>query len=277
VAPLHRFFKSDSSLQLHTDDTSLQDKTVVSITTPEDEDELGCTRDSKGQGINPRPSITSSDHPVHVQPSISERSRCDTNGDDGGEPGIRIRPFKIAATYKFRAVAKRNNAAAALQTSTRGEAPFREFANSSLIPEQSRQRAAPLLNSKDLLRNFRALTLEDQTKFIDKVDRVRRRWSILLSQYPPSIISTKAYPTIHSPDVKPVITLGDLCSATERLPTSALLSTGLEKRGNIAVASGGFTDVWRGEYYATQVAIKAFRIYPAQDLKEAKKVSIRST
>jgi len=95
--------------------------------------------------------------------------------------------------------------------------------------------------------------------------------------YQPSIISAKAYPTIHSSDAKSVIALGEICSATERLPTSALLSTGLEKRGNIAVASGGFTDIWRGEYYAMQVAIKAFRIYPAQNLKEAKEVSIRST
>ena len=72
---------------------------------------------------------------------------------------------------------RKSNAAAAPQssTSTRGEAPFREFATNTLTPEQSRQRAAPLLNSKDLLRNVRALTPEDQTKFIDKVDKVRRR------------------------------------------------------------------------------------------------------
>lgn len=66
--------------------------------------------------------------------------------------------------------------------------------------------------------------------------------------------------------------LGNVCSATERLPTSAVLSAGLEKRGNIAVASGGLTDVWRGQYNGTQVAVKAFRIYPAQNLKEAKEV-----
>ena len=54
-----------------------------------------------------------------------------------------------------------------------------------------------------------------------------------------------------------------------------MLSAGLEKRGNIAVASGGLTDVWRGEYGGTPVAIKAFRIYPAQNLKEAKEVRIQ--
>jgi len=66
-----------------------------------------------------------------------------------------------------------------------------------------------------------------------------------------------------------------VCSTIERLPASAVLSAGLEKRGTIAVASGGFTDIWRGDYHGAQVAIKAFRIYPAQNLKEAKEVSIQ--
>ena len=69
--------------------------------------------------------------------------------------------------------------------------------------------------------------------------------------------------------------LGNVCSAIQRLPTSAVLSTGLEKRGNIAVASGGFTDTWRGDLGELQLAITAFPRYPAQDLKEAKEVSIQ--
>ena len=56
-----------------------------------------------------------------------------------------------------------------------------------------------------------------------------------------------------------------------------MLTAGLEKRGNISVASGGLTDIWRGVYNGTNVAIKAFRIYPAQNLKEAKEVRIQST
>ena len=55
-----------------------------------------------------------------------------------------------------------------------------------------------------------------------------------------------------------------------------MLSAGLKKRGDFAVASGGFTDIWRGKYYATQVAIKAFRVYLAQNSEEANKVSIKS-
>ena len=45
----------------------------------------------------------------------------------------------------------------------------------------------------------------------------------------------------------------------------------------MAVASGGFTDIWRGQLNDARVAIKTFRIYPAQNLKEARLVSIRPT
>ena len=55
-----------------------------------------------------------------------------------------------------------------------------------------------------------------------------------------------------------------------------MLSVGLKKHSNTAAASGGLTDVWRGEYNGMQVAIKAFRTYPAQNLKEAKEVRIQS-
>jgi len=88
--------------------------------------------------------------------------------------------------------------------------------------------------------------------------------------------SAKAYPTLDPQNAKFVTALGNVCSAIERLPASAVLSAGLEKRGSIVVASGGFTDIWRGKYHGAQVAIKAFRIYPAQNLKEAKQVSIQS-
>ena len=47
---------------------------------------------------------------------------------------------------------------------------------------------------------------------------------------------------------------------------------GLEKRGEIAVASGGTTDIWRGTLNNNQVALKAFRIYLPHDLREAKNI-----
>jgi len=38
--------------------------------------------------------------------------------------------------------------------------------------------------------------------------------------------------------------------------------------------SGGMGDIWRGTGRGEQVAIKAFRIYPAENLKAAKQVPI---
>ena len=58
------------------------------------------------------------------------------------------------------------------------------------------------------------------------------------------------------------------------LPTSAVLSLGLEKCENIAAASGGLIDTWKGDLGDSRVAIKAFRTCSAKNLKEAKEVSI---
>ena len=75
--------------------------------------------------------------------------------------------------------------------------------------------------------------------------------------------------------MKFVTVLGNVCSAIRRLPTSAVLSEGLKKQGQICVASGPFTDIWRGEHHGAQVAIKAFRTYPTQVLEPAKEVRIQ--
>ena len=66
--------------------------------------------------------------------------------------------------------------------------------------------------------------------------------------------------------------LGVVCGVTTQLPHAMVLSDGLYKSGEIAVASGGFTDTWRGSYQTKNVALKAFRTYPVQDSKEAEKV-----
>jgi len=56
------------------------------------------------------------------------------------------------------------------------------------------------------------------------------------------------------------------------LPDSVGSLQGVTKCGDIAVASGGFTDTWRGWYAGRNVALKAFRTYPIQDLREARKI-----
>ena len=73
--------------------------------------------------------------------------------------------------------------------------------------------------------------------------------------------------------MKYLAALGTVCSAIGRLPTSAILSSGLQRLGGIAVASGGFSDIWRGDLNDVQVAMKAFRLR-AQGLEAAKKVTI---
>ena len=70
--------------------------------------------------------------------------------------------------------------------------------------------------------------------------------------------------------------LGDISSDTGLLPNSVGLLQGLEKRGEIAVASGGTTDIWRGVLAGGRVSLKAFRIFPPQDLQEAKKILWKS-
>ena len=166
-------------------------------------------------------------------------------------------------------MAKKNDAA----NSTNGEAQVVEFANSNLSLEMLTRRATVLLTTKNLVRIVRELTPGDQAKFLDKLDQVCQ---VVLIEIAP-IYSAKAYHPLDWQNVKYVTALGNLCSEIQQLPTSTLLTTGLEKRGNIAVASGGITDIWRGELGDLRVAIKAFRIYPTQNLKEAKEVSTAST
>ena len=69
-----------------------------------------------------------------------------------------------------------------------------------------------------------------------------------------------------------VTTLGDISIAILQLPTSTGSLQGLKKCGVIAIASGGTTDLWWGSWNHQQVALKAFRIYRHQDLREAKKI-----
>jgi hypothetical protein len=65
-----------------------------------------------------------------------------------------------------------NNAVAAPRNPTQRETAIQEFANSGSSPEQLREHAAPLLNSRELLQDIHRLTPEVRTNFVDKVDQV---------------------------------------------------------------------------------------------------------
>ena len=66
----------------------------------------------------------------------------------------------------------KGNASTASRNPTRGEIAIQELVNRDFKPQLLRQRAAQLLNSKQLLRNVLGLALEDQAKFVEKVDEV---------------------------------------------------------------------------------------------------------
>ena len=93
-------------------------------------------------------------------------------------------------------MAKTSKPIAAPRNPTRGEAAIQEFANSSLTPEQLKQRAAPLLNNKELVRDVQGLTREDQAKFVDKVDQVGQSDSFFsLEIFPPSFLQRRIRPS----------------------------------------------------------------------------------
>ena len=75
--------------------------------------------------------------------------------------------------------------------------------------------------------------------------------------------------------------LGDVCSAIQQLPASAVIPPGkLEKRGEFPLmASKGRISTWEGNLDDDEVEIKCVLIYTSEPLflKEVKKVSEQST
>jgi len=158
-------------------------------------------------------------------------------------------------------------------TRTKEEPGVHEFTNSNLPPEQLRAMVVYFLKLKhqDLIRMVLGLTPEDQERFVHKVDQVRR---VVLRSTSSLITLTKVLPAVGVETVELVAALGALCAAIGRLPSSAVLSKGLRKPGSRLITSVGLMDTMPGEYGHRPVSIKAFRTYPTQDLKEAKKVRI---
>lgn len=141
-------------------------------------------------------------------------------------------------------------------------------------PERTLAVLMSFISTRNYVEIARRLKKEDVVKLVDAIDQVR---CVLLGQgYPldDDFDDQAIGPTdSRKPQNLALLgALGSICSATARLPHTIILSNGVEKCGDIAAASGGFTDTWRGRYKTKAVALKAFRTYPSQDLKEAKKV-----
>ncbi|KAF9650537.1 hypothetical protein BDM02DRAFT_3259721 [Thelephora ganbajun] len=69
------------------------------------------------------------------------------------------------------------------------------------------------------------------------------------------LIVDQATPTVLVKDTKFVAVLGDISSDILLLPTSTGLLQGLEKRGEVAVASEGGADLWPGTWNDEQLAL----------------------
>ena len=70
--------------------------------------------------------------------------------------------------------------------------------------------------------------------------------------------------------------LGDVCSAIQRLPTSAVAS-GVAKTSDKIVGMGPVSNFWRGDLKGGAVAIKSFHPVSVPNLIQITKVSKHST
>jgi len=64
-----------------------------------------------------------------------------------------------------------------------------------------------------------------------------------------------------------------LCGQAGLLPLSHIIPKKLIQTSEVAVASGGYGDVWEGIYNDKRVAIKALRIYKVDDVRKVAKVT----
>ena len=63
-----------------------------------------------------------------------------------------------------------------------------------------------------------------------------------------------------------------MCGRGALLPTSLKVPISFEQTGN-PLFRGGFADVWKGEHYGRDVAVKVIRIYSDSDLQRVIGVS----
>ena len=66
-----------------------------------------------------------------------------------------------------------------------------------------------------------------------------------------------------------------VCGLQRILPRSCIISASISKNCDIALASGGFADVWKGRHNGNPVCVKAFRAYTAENLAKIKQVNAK--
>jgi len=151
---------------------------------------------------------------------------------------------------------------------------IQEFLDDNDQVERLRQKTGFLSEAiEDLIQTIQELTSDERARFVEKLDKVRRsaRPSVVPSQRFPS---AQLYPTLNVQNALFLNVLGEVCSAFGELPTSTVISAGLEKNGDTPVTSGGLMDVWLGVHDGERVVIKVFRVYPDKSMKEVEKVRV---
>jgi hypothetical protein len=162
----------------------------------------------------------------------------------------------------------------ARHTTTRTET----LVNSFLHPTPligPRQEAEQFLSCQDLSQVVEEMGPEDRRNLVDKLNQVCHPGSqSSLVSFPhvfPKIYETGDVKDVH---IQFLALFGSFCSAFKHLPASVLLSAGLEKCGDVAVAPGGLTSLWGGRYNGIRVAIKAFHKCSPQNLQREMDVGI---
>lgn len=92
---------------------------------------------------------------------------------------------------------------------------------------------------------------------------------------PPAHYSAKEFPTL---ELKHITPLGDICSVLGQLPAPAILSGRLKICGDAAYYRGPSTNIWKGHLQGRSdklLAIKTFRPYGKEELREVIKVSMQ--
>ena len=128
-----------------------------------------------------------------------------------------------------------------------------------------------MLESQEGVNTAMSLQGDDALTLVDILDQVNRsiRFGV------PHSNSLQAFEAPNmSLDLRKrsVRILRRVCGLQRILPRSCIVSDGISKEGDIAFASGGFADVWKGRHNRNPVCVKAFRAYTTENLGKIKQV-----
>ena len=152
------------------------------------------------------------------------------------------------------------------------DAPLTKLMSVNIRSKEFPNALARMLASQEDMNAAVPLQADDALNLVDILDQVSRSKIIgVLRLIPPT-------QTFEAPNVEPDLRrkssriLRRICAANTILPRSYTLSDNISKVGDIAFASGGFADVWKGRHNGNSICVKAFRVYTPKSLSVIKQV-----